>query len=440
MAVYEFHSEEIKGFPITEKIEVRPWRLGGQEHQMFVIGSGSNFDARGNVLVEIIYSVNDEQVFYTRNFLHFFSVFDEKRLAQWLEDFIRGENDGYGFGEMLPETSVYLKREKSTHTGLEGVEKTYVGYRLEICADIGAVFSMSGPGMRQIEIKLDVKDFDSAVDFMRQLTNEIAQVDQGVHPDPASLPRGASHWNFSRAVNQKAYDSLASEYDDWTMEGSLFKNAFDAWLARVAPGGTVLDVGCGHGQPVIATLLEKGFAVTGMDASPKMLERVRERFPSVPLINLPVEDLDVEQEFDAACSLSSMLYLDPIDLAHGVHRVHRALKPGGLLFLNAYDLHPTWRGEPYHVDLERWMWGWTYAMNEAAKILEEHGYFKVLDMQDVTTQEQKEQQLEKWFESAVKGHEEALQKYPNYAGPAPDRKKHPPFPMNYIVVAERLVK
>ena len=440
MAVYEYHSEEIKGFPITEKIEVRPWRLCGEEHQMFVIGSGSNFDARGNVLVEIIYSVNDEQVFYTRNFLHLFSMFDEMKTSQWLEGFIGGEHDDYGFGYVLPETSVYLKREKSTHSNLEGVEETHVRYRLEISADIGAVFSMASPGMRQIEIKLDVKDLDSAVDFMRQLTDEIAEVDLGLHPDPATLPRGASHWSFSRAVNQKAYDSLASEYDDWTMEASLLKDAFDAWLAKVAPGGKVLDVGCGHGRPVIASLLEKGFAVTGMDASPKMLERVRERFPSIPLINLPVEDLDVEQEFDAACSLSSMLYLDPIDFAHGLYRVHRALKPGGFLFLNAYDLHPTWRGEPYHVDLQRWMWGWSYGMNEVSKALEEHGYFKVLDVQDVTTQEHKDEQLESWFASAVKGHEEAMQKYPNYAGPAPDRNKHPIFPMNYTVLAQRLVK
>lgn len=440
MAVYEFHSEEIKGFPITERIEVRPWRLGGEEHQGFVIGSGSNFDARGNALVEIIYSVNDEQLFYTRNFLHLFSMFDEKKNMQLLEDFIGGEHDGYGFGYVLPETSVYLKREKSTHTNLEGVEETYVSYRLEISADIGAVFSMSGPGMRQIEIKIEVTKLDPAIEFMRQLTKEIEQVDRGVHPDPAALPPGASHWDFSRAVNRKAYDSLAFEYDEWTMDDSLFKDGFDAWLARIAPGGKVLDIGCGHGRPVIASLLEKGFVVTGMDASSKMLERVRKEFPSVPLINLPVEDLDLEQEFDAACSLSSMLYLDPIDFSHGLYRVHRALKPGGLLFLNAYDLHPTWRGEPYHVDLERWMWGWSYGINEAAKILDEHGYFKVLDMQDVTSQEQKEEQLEKWFESAVKGHEEAMQKYPNYAGPAPDRKKHPPFPMNYIVVAERLVK
>jgi len=440
MAIYEFQSEEIEGFPITERIEVRPWRLGGESNQMFVIGSGMNSDARFNVLVEIIYSVNDEPLFYTRNYLHSFNSLTGASRAQWLERFINGESDGYGFGDVLPETSVFLKREKSTHTTPEGREEVYVGYQLNISADIGAVFSMSSPGMRQIEIQIDAQEFEPAMAFMRKLTAEVEQVADGVHPDPAEIPAGSSHWNFSRAVNRKAYDSLAFDYHEWAIADLPFKAAIDTWLGKIPPGGRILDVGCGHGIPMIDYLLQQEFNVTGLDASPKMLERVKQRFPSVPLINLPIEDLDIEQEFDGVCSLSSMLYLDPIDFAHGLYRVYRALKPGGLLLLNAYDLHPTWRGEPYHVDIKRWMWGWSYSMDEVAKSLDEHGYFKVLDMQDVTLPGEKQEGIEKWFIQARKNYEKILEKNPSFDGPAPDRKKHPPMPMHYIVLAQRLVK
>lgn len=440
MAVYEIRSEEIEGFPIVERIEVRPWRLGGQSHQNFVIGSGANFDAHFTVLVEIIYSVNDEPLFYTRNFLHSFGNLTGDSREQWLERFVNGENEGYGFGDVLPESSVFLMREKITRTTPEGNEEVYVNYWLTITADIGAVFSMSSPGMRQIEIKIDVDEFEPALEFMRQFTAEVEQVANGAHPDPATLAPRASRWGFSRAVNRKAYDSLALEYQEWQIADSLFKDAFDAWIGRIPKDGKILDIGCGFGKPVIPYLLEKGFAVTGLDASPKMLERVRDAFPSVPLINLPVEDLNIEQEFDAACSLSSMLYLDPIDFSHGLYRVYLALKPGGLLFLNAYDLHPTWRGEPYRVDVNRLMWGWSYGSDEVVLALEEHGYFKALDVRNVTPKEYEQEQLDKWFASATKTHEEILKKNPSYDGPAPDRNRPPPFPMQYTVVAQRLVK
>ena len=44
----------------------------------------------------------------------------------------------------------------------------------------------------------------------------------------------------------------------------------DGWLTRfanlLAPGSAVLDIGCGSGEPIARYLIEKGFAVTGVDA------------------------------------------------------------------------------------------------------------------------------------------------------------------------------
>jgi len=84
--------------------------------------------------------------------------------------------------------------------------------------------------------------------------------------------------------------------------------------------------GCGHGEPVIARLLEKGYQVTGCDLSPEMLRIARQQFRQVTLINQDASLLTQEAEFDAACSFSSLLYLDPIDLLNSIRRLHRALK------------------------------------------------------------------------------------------------------------------
>jgi len=38
------------------------------------------------------------------------------------------------------------------------------------------------------------------------------------------------------------------------------------WAKYLPPGGSVLDLGCGHGMPISRTLVDEGFAVYGVDA------------------------------------------------------------------------------------------------------------------------------------------------------------------------------
>jgi 2-polyprenyl-3-methyl-5-hydroxy-6-metoxy-1,4-benzoquinol methylase len=53
------------------------------------------------------------------------------------------------------------------------------------------------------------------------------------------------------------------------------KFAERAWIepfaAMLGPGATVLDIGCGSGQPIAAHLTNEGHRVTGIDSSPERL-------------------------------------------------------------------------------------------------------------------------------------------------------------------------
>ena len=82
-----------------------------------------------------------------------------------------------------------------------------------------------------------------------------------------------------------------------------------------------------------------------------------------------------------------------IDFLNSIYRLHRALKPGGLLFLYAYDTGPGWRGTPFHYILGQWMWSWHYGMEEAAGLLAEHGYFEVLATRNVEVDEKESQRI-----------------------------------------------
>lgn len=387
----------------TETIEVRPWDQGGTEDQQFFIGSGANAQAHETIWLEIIYSVEGAQIFYTRNFLHLPMGFNPDRELQRLEALRTAGEGVFGLVGFLPETSLTLKFETHSYPSRDGgAPEQHRSAALTISADTGAVFGFDAPSVRVVEIKLDLGTVEEGVRFMQELVRELEAVFKGKHPDPAGFPAGSSDWPLIRQLNRRAYNELAESYQDEYFSHQLLAEAFTAWLAQLPAGGQVLDVGCGHGNPVIQKLLESGFQATGTDFSPEMLKRAGAQFPQAAFVQKAITQLDFEAAFDGACSFSSLLYLDPIDLYNAIYRLHQAIKPGGLLFLFAFDNGPDWRGEPFNIVIGKWMWTWHYGMEEAARRLEEHGYFQVLEHKRVMWDEEEEQKAARDLEEAQK--------------------------------------
>lgn len=376
-----------------ECLEVRFWGKGGKAGQFFEIGSGTNFNAEFNVWMEVAYTVHGAQIFYTRTFLHLFDGFNVERSLERLKEIQEKGEGGVGFSGMLPESSVSLRFEKHSYTNYDGAQQEYTDCIVEVSADAGVVFGDSAPNRRTVTFKADLDDYEAGVSFMEALIHELDDALHGKHPNPADQPLGGSEWPFVRQLNLKAYNAISEDYQESYFENPLLYEAFDNFLAQLPAGGHVLDAGCGHGDPVITRLLEKGFQVSGTDFSPAMLKKARERFPQVTFYDKTTSEIDFEGEFDAACSFSSVLYLDPIDLYPSIYRLYRSLKPGGLLFLYGYDLHPGWRGTPLDLQIKQWMWSWTYGMDEAEQAVKEHGFFEVLNAANVTTQEEREARL-----------------------------------------------
>ena len=75
------------------------------------------------------------------------------------------------------------------------------------------------------------------------------------------------------------YSRRASEFDADRTKTLFERPWLDAFLAHVPESGTVLDLGCGSGEPIARYLIEQGRRVTGVDASPGLIALCRERFP-----------------------------------------------------------------------------------------------------------------------------------------------------------------
>lgn len=442
MAKIEIVREETEDTPRSvECVEVLVWGAGGTSSQEFCVGSGSNFNASTNFWLEIRYSVQNVPIFYTRNVVsHALGDVCSGQLDR-LDKFEKDEMPGFGFGDMLPETSIILKRDKHSYQDGNSEEQTSISYSLKISADLGAIFGHSSPGERMLDIRLEYIDLDEALCFMRELIRDFEAACQGQHPDPGKLPPGFSDWPLAREINRQAYNRISESYQEDYFSNPLLVEAFDTWLGLLPAGGKVLDAGCGHGNPVIGRLLEKGFCVTGSDLSPAMLAQARNQYPNIEFWEKAITELEIGAAFEGACSFSSMLYLDQIDFFHGIHRLSQALKPGGLLFLYGYDLHPGWRGQPYDVDIHQWMWGGTRGMDEAVQALDEHGYFKVLKAQKVVNEQEYQEKVEQWRIQAQKEHDEWLQKLPPemHMARTDYSNAKPPLAYPYFVIAQKQI-
>jgi SAM-dependent methyltransferase len=111
--------------------------------------------------------------------------------------------------------------------------------------------------------------------------------------------------------------------------------------AGLAPGASVLDVGCGSGL-LARQLRAAGFAVRGVDASPAMIELARDYEPGAKfdVIRLPTGlypgDDGALPESDAVVSTGHVLnYLDTrAQIAQALGELARAVRPGGLLAID----------------------------------------------------------------------------------------------------------
>jgi cyclopropane fatty-acyl-phospholipid synthase-like methyltransferase len=83
----------------------------------------------------------------------------------------------------------------------------------------------------------------------------------------------------------------------------------EAFSALLPPGGTVLDMGCGMGEPMAAWLIERGYCVTGVDATAALLDLAQARFPEAEWVKADMRGLDLGRRFDGILAWDSFFHL-----------------------------------------------------------------------------------------------------------------------------------
>lgn len=115
------------------------------------------------------------------------------------------------------------------------------------------------------------------------------------------------------------------------------------WCETLRPGCAILDIACGHGVPTTQTLVEHGFEIYGVDASPKLLAEFRKRFPAAQAECSAAEDSDFfGRTFDAVISWGLMFIL-PVELQRSlIQKIAHSLNPGGKFLFTSVKDAVTW--------------------------------------------------------------------------------------------------
>lgn len=110
-----------------------------------------------------------------------------------------------------------------------------------------------------------------------------------------------------------AYEAEAARWARERNRALWEEPALSATVAGRPPGLSVLDLGCGSGEPIAAWYVARGDRVTAVDGAAAMIAEVHARVPQAEAIHADMRGLDLGRRFDVILGFNSFFHLCPAD-------------------------------------------------------------------------------------------------------------------------------
>lgn len=128
----------------------------------------------------------------------------------------------------------------------------------------------------------------------------------------------------------KIYDGFAQTYEE---NRGLFDmtEVFNSFYEELGlKKGRLLDLGCGAGEPFPRLLIDRGWKVTGVDFSGKMLELAAKYVPEMKTIQSDMLKVEFEpNQFDAITAIYSLFHVPSTDHLSLFEKFYKWLVPQG---------------------------------------------------------------------------------------------------------------
>jgi SAM-dependent methyltransferase len=157
----------------------------------------------------------------------------------------------------------------------------------------------------------------------------------------------------SRKVVADGYDRIGSRYRDWSGGGTVRLRFVQALLSRLPAGSTMVDLGCGPGEPA-TRLLSSQHRVLGVDVSPVQVDLARAAAPAAAFVIADITQFALRAEsVDAVTAFYAFGHLPPAAHAPLLRSIAGWLRPGGILLTSTpatagEDIDSDWLGVPMY--------------------------------------------------------------------------------------------
>ena len=177
------------------------------------------------------------------------------------------------------------------------------------------------------------------------------------------------------------YERHATNWDKDRGRCLFEKPWLDRFLSLISPRGSILDIGCGSGEPIARYLVEQSYKVTGADSSPSLIDLCKSRFPKQQWIVADMRRLHLNARFDGIIAWDSFFHLCAEDQRRMFPLFRECSGQEAALLFTSGTSHGEelgeYRGEPlYHGSLDT---------SEYRELLDQNGFAVVSHVvQDIT--------------------------------------------------------
>ena len=146
------------------------------------------------------------------------------------------------------------------------------------------------------------------------------------------------------------YDQIYAD-KNYTEECNFICEAIEEYAPQTQ---SILDLGCGTGSHMLE-LRDRGYQMTGIDASPWMLELAKTKFDLAghrsDLHQASLSTFALNQTYSTIIAMFSVLgYCQTLeDLQQTLERIHQHLKPGGLLIFDCWQKEGVLKSPPQKI-------------------------------------------------------------------------------------------
>lgn len=127
------------------------------------------------------------------------------------------------------------------------------------------------------------------------------------------------------------YETISDWYDKHRCKDLFEKHYLDKIIEQLPQKGSILDLGCGTGQPITEYFIKHGFDVTGVDGSQVQINKSKELVPEMHAICNDMRHIDLDEQFDCIIAWHSFFHLSQDDQREMFKIFKKHIKTSGLL-------------------------------------------------------------------------------------------------------------